>query len=385
MSKPRDLPLDIVLVHRLISKMRYWNCLRKLLICIHKCSTADKVVSNCGNVVSRIEQHSVRSHRNSGFSIERKNAVETALESSKIIEFLDKKDSTFQGIWLEHPGEARPHIVKSVNFIVHIGSVALRIANQSSQYWFNKIDDPVVAKSKIIGLLDLQREIDPLNPKFLSSILKFFLDQPQQKIDNGELTLMLFVEVAREKASIYQSFLEKSITKEKVRISLSMLFLKIVIVKADSCCTKLQIPMKSKSNEGLMCLEKDLIETILEGVKVYEAYFTHQTENPIISKDIELIFMHIEASARGVTSLYYSFIVNKIIIEETILTFSDLLDEMAIIKEELREIYPRIPRPNFPTIPGLEFIDFHQENLSEKLKHCLVSIVHRSQRIQLDI
>ncbi|KAL3530323.1 hypothetical protein ACH5RR_009645 [Cinchona calisaya] len=55
----------------------------------------------------------------------------------------------------------------------HVASVVIRLANFSCFYWFKKMN-PIEKRSTIIGILNLQEEIDPTNPEFLELNLNMF-------------------------------------------------------------------------------------------------------------------------------------------------------------------------------------------------------------------
>ncbi|KAL3500533.1 hypothetical protein ACH5RR_039626 [Cinchona calisaya] len=388
------------------------------------------------------------------------------------------------------------------NFLTHIACVVVKIANQSCLYWIDRIVNPVVAESKLVELLDMQHEIDPLTPEFLELILKFlrtlvrispvrgkelvssfiydiildkgysieyesrmklepviifdcigeteepssedvkslmdeikamllllgvssrgmelvhlssaelhkricllnvevllkqqlnctseleqlliylgsFSDEPQKEIVNEKQTCILVVEVAEELAALYQSCHCKTITEDRIRrISL----LKIVLFKAKSSCQEFQQFLDGNAN--VMGIENEQIETLLEGLNLFNAFVTNQQVE--MKKDTELLFSQIEISARGITSLYYSFISNKIR-SKMIISVSDLLASMTITKARLGEICPQIPRSNFPKTCGRWFIAFLLENLAELLRHGPDSIVVLKchiERIWLDL
>ncbi|KAL3507266.1 hypothetical protein ACH5RR_032648 [Cinchona calisaya] len=69
-------------------------------------------------------------------------------------------------------------LITTHDFLTHVASVIVRVANQACSYWLNyKTGRIQVAKSKLTKLVeDLHREIDPTNPKFIDVHLNFLRD-----------------------------------------------------------------------------------------------------------------------------------------------------------------------------------------------------------------
>nr|XP_027093447.1 putative late blight resistance protein homolog R1B-8 isoform X1 [Coffea arabica] len=175
----------------------------------------------------------------------------------------------------------------------------------------------------------------------------------------------LIVEVYREISSLYQSVRQNGTTEAKARISLFTLLSRILLFKVNSSCMELL-----KDNECSTFLKKDHIQTLLEGLKWFATCVTNdQLDNP---ENVELILTGIEAVSTRVRCLHHTFLRDRIteeMINKTILSFSELLDNLMLIKPELRKVHPQIQRSNFPKICGMGFIDDLIGSTQELLKH----------------
>ncbi|KAL3500920.1 hypothetical protein ACH5RR_040013 [Cinchona calisaya] len=228
-----------------------------------------------------------------------------------------------------------------------------------------------------------ENKIEDLN-KILNNLRRFSKDLPHDNIENGKQSFALIKQVTREVSSLFASFDDKKVTKDRARISLLVLLLKIVLFKAESSCLGLL-----NGDAHLATFGKDQIETILEGLKLFTSFVsTYPGETP---RKVELIFSSIEAVARRATVLYHSFLVNKAsqdMTDQMVLSFSDLQDKMKLTKAEIREICPQIPRSDVPKTDGLGFIDFLLRNLMEILKRdpdSIALVKHRIEDIRLDL
>ncbi|KAL3506458.1 hypothetical protein ACH5RR_031840 [Cinchona calisaya] len=200
-------------------------------------------------------------------------------------------------------------------------------------------------------------------------------------------SLALIKEVAKEVASVCQSFEAKKITESTVKNSLLRLLLKVVMFKAESVL--MDWLKTSNPSTFLPYHAKDLIESLLERLKCFTLILTNQ-----LMKDpehVDLIFPQIEAFARAVTYLSYSFLPNKItevMFEKMILSFSELLDKAMHIKAKLNQISPQFPLSDFPKTYKMGFINFLSRNLGELLEYDPESIAplkHHIKEIQLHL
>ncbi|KAL3500835.1 hypothetical protein ACH5RR_039928 [Cinchona calisaya] len=182
-------------------------------------------------------------------------------------------------------------------------------------------------RSSSTNFLKEQNQIKELNESS-NFARNFSCDLPEENIANG------FLEVVsgaiRKVEYLYQSFHAKRVTEKAVRASLLCLLLEIVFTKAETYASELLV-----NDASLMAFGKDRIETINQGLDLFEAFIRSQRMEAL-AQGIQAIFLRFEAAARRGTSLYYSFLIEQTTEEMmqkgSSILFSDLLDKMKIIK-----------------------------------------------------
>nr|XP_027119091.1 putative late blight resistance protein homolog R1A-3 isoform X2 [Coffea arabica] len=202
----------------------------------------------------------------------------------------------------------------------------------------------------------------------LENLRMYSNDIPTEKIEYGKKSLELIEELAKEVAFLCQSFEGKKITESTVKNSLFELLLKIVLSKAESVLMEL---LSSKSgNTSFLAHGKEQIGLLLEQLNFITLVLPNQQMKD--RDDVEMIFVQAEAFARGVTHFCRSFASKKItndMINQMILSSSQLLQKVKHIKPKLKEIANQIPLSNFPETYRWGFIDFLVRNIQDLLKH----------------
>lgn len=173
-------------------------------------------------------------------------------------------------------------------------------------------------------------QVDEFN-SILCKLRIFCRSISQEKEENGEQTLAFIEEVAKEVPPLYQLPHDINTAKYRVSNGLLLVIMRIVLFKAKSFLMELV-----RGDSSPMALWKDQLEILLEGLELYTAIVTRKQLE--ITANVELILKDIESVARGISSLFYLFVAKKIteeMINNTIISFSDLQDKMKLIKTKL--------------------------------------------------
>nr|XP_027098614.1 putative late blight resistance protein homolog R1A-3 [Coffea arabica] len=220
--------------------------------------------------------------------------------------------------------------------------------------------------------------------KGLKNLRSFSKDLPKVRTILCKQNLSLVEEVPRELQSVLQSFSAKEITEKRMRESLLLLLLKILVLKADFYLLEIL-----NGNANLLSLAKDRIESVREGLKLLMTFVANVPKES--SDHLEFILTNIEAVAKRIIYLYHSFLTNKIaeeLIERMYLTLSELLDQIKVNKAKLRELYPQVQGSCFPKTNGLGCVDFLLRNLKELQTHkskSIATVKNQIERIQGDM
>ncbi|KAL3518755.1 hypothetical protein ACH5RR_021344 [Cinchona calisaya] len=241
--------------------------------------------------------------------------------------------------------------------------------------WLLKVE--ISLKGQLNGsTILLKDQIKDLNDG-MKNLQSFSEGLPEEKTEQGKQTLKIIETAARELASLSSSCHVQEISGDKVRKSLFVLLLKVLLFKANSFFEGIL-----DDSSRLMDLEKDRIEALHEGLKLLIKFIDSQREEN--ADYVEYNYKQIETVARKIIFLYYSCLTNKITEEMMDLWLSDLLAKIKLAKVGLGEIYPLVQKSNVPEINGLGCIDFILINLKnlqnyrpdsiEKVKHQILEI-----------
>ncbi|XP_027155165.1 putative late blight resistance protein homolog R1B-17 [Coffea eugenioides] len=226
------------------------------------------------------------------------------------------------------------------------------------------------------GITSLDNEL-----KTLSSFSK---DLRGKKAILCKQNLAVVKNVLRELQSIFEFFFAKEITEERMRESVFLLLLKILLFKAEFFLLEML-----NGNSNLHSLAKERIESIHEELKLHMVFVAYQSEEN--SDYMEPILKNTEAMARRIIYLYHTVITNNIteeLIKRVDLMLSELLDQNKLNKVKLRKLYSQVQESHFPKTNGLGCIDFLLTNLTMLQIHkskSVAAVKNQIERIQRDI
>ncbi|CAI9117754.1 OLC1v1019235C1 [Oldenlandia corymbosa var. corymbosa] len=180
-------------------------------------------------------------------------------------------------------------------------------------------------------------------------------------------SLVLTEELAHEVELFQEQLHSKKLPSPSVKHSLLQWLFRIIFFKAELYLTELL-----KSNDTTIAHRRDQLQCLVEEL-IYLKRIV-ETKLPRNSLVEESFMIQLEAFARGITLLSYTYLPSNMKLEKMVLSLPQLMDKMNIIKSTLREISQQFPKCIFPKTYGVGFLNYLCRNLCELLKRDLESI-----------